>query len=609
MSTRDLSESHPGTSNPHAHESWDELGRACLEPLANAAHLSDKLTQILDGFRLLTAPWGRQIIGDGPSWNSDVCSDHSVFEPSVAFTPQGLALRVLVEAQGAEPNITAQAAAGVALTRRLGEQLGFATERCERLQALFLDEGPGGARLMGRFGIWHALEFYPAREEPSAKVYFDLSSWGRGHAAALTEEALCRMDLSAAWPTLGKLITSGEGHELAYFSIDLDGPRVKIYLRHRGVTGAELERVLGTARGVAAGSATRTLQALGAGDGPYDNRPLVTSLTFGEDDPRTPAQATLYFPIESYAANDSESLERLGELFDAIELPREPLQACVTALRNGAGGAAQESTGVVSYVSYREEAGQPRSTVYFSPRAFSGEGVKRASTRRVRVHEPRRVRDVVAQHERWSLVEHPYFRRLRREPVSLERLWLLMANFERAIIRDFPRRLASLTARAPTDEIRAVLADQLHDELGRGDFSRAHKGLFAKLMRGIEAYRSDAPEALSAAAGLSGALELEYVESDPWFGVGASLLVEVFGMQVDCFINDEFARQAEVSGAPLEWLKLHSELEVDHAGDSVRVAAMIPEGAPEARAVAGAEHISRAASAFFSRLYEISFPE
>ncbi len=606
MSARDLAQQSEEAHHHHTQRSWDELGRACLEPLARAAQLSDRLPKILSDFQLLTRPWGEQRLGEAPSWNSDVCSDHSVFEPSLAFTSEEIALRVLVEAQGAEPNILAQATAGAALTERLGQVLGFPTERCQRLQALFLDQaGPGGARLKGRFGIWHALEYYPSRETPAAKVYFDLSSWERGHAAALTEEALCHMDLSAAWPALGKLISDGEGHELAYFSIDLAGPRIKIYLRHHSATAQDLERVLGAARGYSEGSATRALQALSAGEGPFDNRPLVSSLVFSAEDPRTPAQATLYFPIESYAAGDTESLARLTQLFERAELPPEPLTAVVSALQ--AGDAA--TAGVVSYVSYREEAGAPRSTVYFSPRAFSAEGTRRASTRRVRVHEPRRVRDVVAQHERWSLIEHPYFRRLRREPVSLARLWLLMANFERAIIRDFPRRLASLTARAPTDEIRAVLADQLHDELGHGDFSRAHKGLFAKLMRGIEAHQSDAPDALSAAAGLSGALELEYVESDPWFGVGASLLVEVFGMQVDCFINDEFARQAEVSGAPLEWLKLHSELEVDHAGDSVRVAAMIPAGAPEVRAVAGAEHISRAASAFFSRLYAITFTD
>ena len=79
--------------------------------------------------------------------------------------------------------------------------------------------------------------------------------------------------------------------------------------------------------------------------------------------------------------------------------------------------------------------------------------------------------------EEHSIADHPFFARMRREPVRLEVLARLLANFRVGITREFPRRLAWLTARVMDDAIRCVLAKQLNDEMGDGDFKRAHRGL------------------------------------------------------------------------------------------------------------------------------------
>ncbi|MGE0321359.1 MAG: iron-containing redox enzyme family protein [Polyangiaceae bacterium] len=591
-----------------ANGSWNSLGRDVLTPLCAATGLESRLDEVIEAFALLTEGWGEEAIPANPAWESDVCSDHSPFEPSIALSPRGNVVRILVEAQGRAPTRAAQAEAGRALTQRIGKRWGLDTTRCEQLEALFLDtESPEGNPAAGRFGIWHALEFHPARPTPSVKVYFDLASWGPALHPALTEAALHQIGFAEAWPVLGELTTRRDRQQdqLAYFSIDVeDSPhaRVKLYLRHHAASAEHLDGLFRSARSYRKESVKEATQALGVGAGPYLARPVVSSFAFTSKSRSEPVSATLYFPLESYVDTDALALSRVLEFNREFALPTTELEAAVRGL---APAPLDELHGLTSYVSFREEQDVARSTVYFSPLAF---GRDNASERRLRAAKHReRVGELVQRFERHSLVHLPYFRRMSREPVSLERLWLLMKNFDVAIVQEFPRRLASLVARAPGDAIRALLAKQLHDELGGGDFTQAHKALFARLISGLEAHRADVQDPLIPARALSDALEFEYVSADPWFGVGASLLVEVFGKQVDTFVAAQFARQKQVAGHTLEWLDLHTVLEVDHADDSAEIAALIPEGEAEEAALAGAEHIANASNRFFAEMYRLTF--
>lgn len=419
--------------------SWNLLGRDVLSPLCAAAGLEARLGEVIEAFELLTEGWGEQPIPAVPRWESDVCSDHSPFEPSIALSPRGNVLRILVEAQGSEPTRAAQASAGRAMTQRIGRRWGFDTQRCELLEELFLDaRSPEGSAPAGRFGIWHALEFHPEREKPSVKVYCDLSSWGPELASALTEEALQRIGFADAWPVMADATTRRcpPKDQLAYFSIDLDSSpnaRVKLYLRHHEVTAEHLDVLFRSARNYRPESVKQALRSLGVGAGPYLARPVVSSFAFTPSARNQPTSATLYFPLESYVDGDAQALARLLAFNADFDLPTTSLEAAVRGL---APKPLEDLQGLVSYVSFREEQNTARSTVYFSPLAY---GVDRASERRIKAAKHReRVSELVERFERHSLTHLPYFRRMAREPVNLERLWLLMKNFDVAIVQEFP---------------------------------------------------------------------------------------------------------------------------------------------------------------------------
>ena len=101
----------------------------------------------------------------------------------------------------------------------------------------------------------------------------------------------------------------------------------------------------------------------------------------------------------------------------------------------------------------------------------------------------RAAEQIVHHYEQMSMAEHPLFRRMHREPVNMSRLWLLLANARIGITRPFARRLAAVTARTADEHVRCILAKQLNDELGSGDFSKAHSHLFEALVAGLDAWK------------------------------------------------------------------------------------------------------------------------
>ncbi len=115
-----------------------------------------------------------------------------------------------------------------------------------------------------------------------------------------------------------------------------------------------------------------------------------------------------------------------------------------------------------------------------------------------------------------------------RDPLHLAGLTLLLLNFREAVTRDFARRLASVVARVEEDGLRSVLAKQLNDELGSGDPSRAHAGLFEKFVAGLDSHRPRGPEDVWLAPGRRFGAELEamFTQADAYEGLGASLIME-----------------------------------------------------------------------------------
>src|SRR6185369_4575478 len=80
--------------------------------------------------------------------------------------------------------------------------------------------------------------------------------------------------------------------------------------------------------------------------------------------------------------------------------------------------------------------------------------------------------EIVATYHRLEVSQHPFFVELAKAPVDLGAVYLLMANLQVGISPHFVPWLARTIARVEDRRIGSLLAKQLDDELGRGDFSQ-----------------------------------------------------------------------------------------------------------------------------------------
>jgi pyrroloquinoline quinone (PQQ) biosynthesis protein C len=86
---------------------------------------------------------------------------------------------------------------------------------------------------------------------------------------------------------------------------------------------------------------------------------------------------------------------------------------------------------------------------------------------------------------------------------------------------------------------------------------------------------------LHAGRGLLGAMTKTFGASDPFEGVGALMVSEIFAKKMDRCVGDEVRRQSALSRETLTWLDLHEHLEVEHAEDSYELAELVPERGPQ----------------------------
>jgi pyrroloquinoline quinone (PQQ) biosynthesis protein C len=153
----------------------------------------------------------------------------------------------------------------------------------------------------------------------------------------------------------------------------------------------------------------------------------------------------------------------------------------------------------------------------------------------------------------------------------------LLANFQTSVSKNFARHLARITARVKDDRVRSILAHQLDDELGNGDPQRAHVRLFQTMMEQLAAFRPVQVHDAMWQPGRNFDLNLRacYEAEDAWEAVGAVMVGEVFGKQIDLFLGAQLRRQSAIDADSLEWLVLHERLEVEHAQDSAELAGLI----------------------------------
>ncbi|WP_373542398.1 tryptophan dimethylallyltransferase family protein [Chamaesiphon sp.] len=552
-------------------QTYVECGVEKLTALCHAVGLTDKLPQITEIFGALTASWGDRRVGDTSTWASDVSDDCAPFEFSLALDPDKAELRVLVEAQGSDPNLQSNWQAGRDLNQHLAQHYNVSLDRFEQIADLFAPTNSAA-----KFSMWHAVCFYPDKE-PSFKLYLNPQAQAPSRAAAVVEESLVRLGFTHAWPTLAETAAQRgpDKDQFVYFSLDLaahDKARVKVYIRHHDATPVELEAALSAAHNYIPGDAIEFCQAMAPGQTSFSAKSVISAFSWVEEDDATPSSSTLHIPISNYATNDRAVSDRIDSYFSQYGLPISTYYSTLQAL---ATRPLEAGIGMQSYTSLRREHHKRRVTVYLNPEV----NVVRPPLKIVppQLEKSCHSLEEISWHYKTNSIEdHPFFQRLHREPANLTNLWLFFANVQEGIISHFTTRLSLIVDRIDDDLIRGVFAKQLHEELGNGDESHIHKEIFARFILGLEPYKPElvTREMLAPGLKLSQGLETLYSDPNPYVGVGAAILMEVRGEQRDKIVTKELVRTT-LDSSVSSWFYLHGELEGDHADEVLNLARQI----------------------------------
>jgi DMATS type aromatic prenyltransferase len=314
-------------------------------------------------FKRLTSPWGETPIEDEPRWRSDITDDHTPYEFSLAVERHRPELRILVEAQAAEPNVRAQWLSGLRLNEDLERSTDAHFGRFRDILDLFEIEDDAA-----RFGIWHAVNIR-AGQKPQFKLYLNPASKGPQRAAEIVGEALDRLGFRGALSSIPIRISSRTRDEIKYFSLDLsdgDEARVKVYLAHDRASAADIEAAVSVATNYIAGEPSEFCRAMSGHDGPYLNMALQSCYSFTTRGGNTPVAATTYFPVRAFAESDEIAKRRILSYMMV-----EDRSLYERVLRAFARRGLDAGTGMQTYASYRRQNFCRRVTVYLSPEAYA----------------------------------------------------------------------------------------------------------------------------------------------------------------------------------------------------------------------------------------------
>jgi len=192
--------------------------------------------------------------------------------------------------------------------------------------------------------------------------------------------------------------------------------------------------------------------------------------------------------------------------------------------------------------------------------------------------DPRPADEIVAAFHRHDVAAHPFFVPFGRGPVDLAAVWVLMANLKEGISAHFIRWLAKTIEKIDDPRISSLLAKQLNDELGAGDFEQIHSVLLDRFVSALSPWRPPGGDDVLLRAGrrMSEACSRPFAAEDSYEAVGALVVGEVFAEKMDLCLADEMRRQHFLSKDALAWLDLHETLEHEHAQDSTELALLIP---------------------------------
>ncbi|MCB5168364.1 prenyltransferase [Streptomyces bambusae] len=320
---------------------------------------------------LLTAlgPAAERSLALPPAYPSLLSDDHTPVEFSLSCTPDAdPTLRVLLEPGYGAGGTAANGRAGLAAVRGMARRWGFDTARLDELEDLFFPPSP-----QGPLALWCALELVPGGI-PKVKVYLNPAASGRERSTTTVREALRRLGHDRAYASLPR------GDRPLFFALDLgdwDEPRVKVYLAHHELTGAEaagLSRVPGgPARAEVEGffaAAAGSGADGGPGGGPrLRRRPVQSCHAFTETAAGRPSGFTLYVPVRDYARHDGEALDRALAVLERQGIDPGPLLRSLAAVTSRR---LQDGVGLIAYLGLAHQEGRsPRVTAYLSSEAYA----------------------------------------------------------------------------------------------------------------------------------------------------------------------------------------------------------------------------------------------
>ncbi len=583
-----------------------EVGIEKLTALCNAVGLESKTAEAIEIFRAMTTSWGDRKIQENSGWQSNVSDDGAPFEFSIAFKDERAELRILLEAQGAKPNLQSNWQAGLNLNNYLAERYQVSLDRFGQIEDLFVP-----TNLDASFSIWHSVCIY-LDKEPSFKIYLNPQAQNESRAAATCEESLVRLGFPRAWSNLAEIAAKRgpEKDKFAYFSLDLAShseARVKIYLRHYEITVDVLEEVLSLAQNYVVGDAAEFCKALTPQQSLFTSKPIVSCFSFIEGNDERPAIGTLYIPIGYYVANDGIVVDRLNRYFIQQNLPASIYTKSIQAFSTRS---LDSGCGMHSHISMRREQQKCRLVIYLNPEVNSVRSFYSA-TNTITTGKPQLSIEQAARHyEMISMCDYPFFQRLSRESVNLEHLWLLFVNAQNAVVSHFTRRLALVVAYIDNEHIRCILAKQLNEELGNGDVSQVHRKIFENLILSLESHKPPHinKQMLLPGHRLGEKLEALYSDANPYIGLGAAIVIELRGKQRDEVVGKELAR-TNITSSALSCLQLHGELEKGHAEEALDLARLVDNNSSCDRSAVlqGAENTSVALWNFCNDMYRVCF--
>ena len=344
--------------------SFAHIATRTLERLWPAVHGEACPTEVRSLLATMLARWGSRPVPEVATWPSDIGSDHSPFEFSLALTSSGPELRFLVEAQGNGSAFSSVRQAGLELNASLAKR-GADLRRFEQLRDLFLPEVTHA-----RFGLWHAATLTTGKVR--AKAYLNPQIRGQDQAVALVKSGFERLKMPAAWTTVERALRQGErqGEEIRYFAIDLQEcamARAKVYLYPKDASAENLEKIAALRPEYVSGEVTDFCDAIAGDCGPYGSWPPCVYLAFTGDN-STPSDVTVQIPIAHYVRDDRVARDRILSYLRQRGLDWRAYERAV-----GAATTRQlaEGRGLHTYVSLRTGSKAPRVTVYFAAELYA----------------------------------------------------------------------------------------------------------------------------------------------------------------------------------------------------------------------------------------------